>query len=201
MSTLDHLKWAIDSRARNQRCALKLLKLFKEHSKQWSTKAWSRAAQELLAASFSLWRAAFLADKTAKRAEVFQDAIEFLEKIIEDNAISYAQDKQCKEWTFNYYTKNARAALIALNENWPVEVPKYVNSNRKPVERWDYCQNLLDSAVEGFERLASARKAKKVARKEVVERRRAAKIRKQKSRAFTLSQKAANPLAINTSQP
>src|SRR6266436_4940320 len=102
---LEHLEWAVESRARNQRCAVRLLRLFMEYEEQWKTQRWARAAQDLLSVSFSLWRAAFLADKTAKRAAVFSHATDFLEKIIEDNAISYLQDRKCNEWTFNYYTR------------------------------------------------------------------------------------------------
>jgi len=77
---LAHFKWAIESRARNQRCALQLLEIFLEYKELWTTARRARAAQDLLSVSFALWRAAFLADKTAKRAAVFKDAVHFLEK-------------------------------------------------------------------------------------------------------------------------
>jgi len=78
---IEHLQWAIESRAKNQRGALRLLRLFHEFEEQWKTKKWAVAAQDLLSNSFSLWRAAFLADKTAKRAAVFLDATIFLTKM------------------------------------------------------------------------------------------------------------------------
>jgi hypothetical protein len=56
-----HLQWAISIRARNQLCSLNLLALFEEYEEQWKTKKFARAAQDLSAAAFSLWRAAFLA--------------------------------------------------------------------------------------------------------------------------------------------
>jgi hypothetical protein len=151
---LAHLEWAIESRSHNQRCAVSLLRLFVEHTAQWNTKKWASAAQELLSVSFSLWRAAFLADKTATRSAVFSHAKDFLEKIIEDNAISYVQDRKCNEWTFNYYTRNARAALESLNKHWPKQVPAYTRGARTPTERWRYCQDLLDAAVKNFKALA-----------------------------------------------
>ena len=95
---IQHLRWAVESRARNQRSSVALLSLFMEYEAQWKTSHWARAAQDLLAVSFSLWRAAFLADKTAKRIAVVSHATEFLEKIVEDNAISYVQDRKCNEW-------------------------------------------------------------------------------------------------------
>jgi hypothetical protein len=149
---LQHLKWAIDSRARNQKCCFRLLGLFETYSDKWQARRYSQEAQDLLAVAFSLWRAAFLADKTGKRSEVFADAREFLEKIIEDNAISYPQDRKSKEWTFNYYTRNARYALQHLHGLRSEIVPEYkVLAKRSSTERWDYCQGLLDRTVNNFE--------------------------------------------------
>jgi len=161
-----------------------------EYEAQWKTRRWARAAQDLLAVSFSLWRAAFLADKTAKRTAVFSHATEFLEKIIEDNAISYVQDRKCNEWTFNYYTRNARASLEMLNKYWPNEVPSYVGRKRTPVERWDYCQELLNKAVKGFEIAAESILTKQGATRKGRETRLAAKVRKRKSRAITIAQRS-----------
>jgi hypothetical protein len=70
-TNLEHLEWAIQSRAKNQITSLRLLRLFEEHESTWKTSKFARAAQDLIAVSFSLWRAAFLADKTSKRADVF----------------------------------------------------------------------------------------------------------------------------------
>lgn len=149
-SRLRFLEWTVRSRAKNQVCAVKLLGIFEKYEDRWKTKQWSRAAQELTAVAFSLWRAAFLADKTNKRAEVFKHGRLFLERLIEDNAISYPQDKTSREWTFNYYTRNARYALKSMTQNWPAIVPEYQDAKRGPMERWDYCQSVLDTAVTKF---------------------------------------------------
>jgi hypothetical protein len=153
------LDWAIQSRAKNQICSLRLLTLFEEHEDRWKTRKFSRAAQDLIAVSFSLWRAAFLADKTSKRADVFDHGRKFLEQIIEDNAISYPQDKKSREWTFNYYTRNARSSLQELVKFWNGVAPAYLGKKRKPMERWDYCQKLLDEAVTNFGELLAEQKA------------------------------------------
>src|SRR4051812_43100849 len=92
-ASVEHLEWAIESRAKNQRACLRLLNLFEAHEDFWKSKEASRAAQDLVAVAFSLWRAAFLAEKSGKRSEVFAHGREFLRRIIEDNAISYVQDK------------------------------------------------------------------------------------------------------------
>jgi hypothetical protein len=148
---LAHLEWAVKSRARNLSSALRLLRLFEEHEKKWKTKTVSRAAQELIAVVFSLWRAAFLADKTSKREAVFAHGKAFLKRMIEDNAISYLQDKSSREWTFNYYTRNARYSLQFLAQKWTGIVPAFQDKKRTPTERWDYCQDVLDEALTNFE--------------------------------------------------
>jgi hypothetical protein len=152
MSTdlLNKLTWAANSRYRNQMCSVRLLELFVRYEAAWKTRRLSRAAQDLLAVAFSLWRAAFLANKTGRRAEVFMHGRTFLQQIIEDNAISYLQDKNSREWTFNYYTRNARSSLQILHEYWPNEVPPYEPRKRNAAERWEYCQLLLDKAVSSF---------------------------------------------------
>jgi hypothetical protein len=184
---LEHLQWAIKSRADNQRSAVRLLHLFWEYEGQWKTLRWSRAAQDLLSVSFSLWRAAFLADKTGQRVEVFSDATIFLEKIIEDNAISYLNDRNCKEWTFNYYTRNARAALENLHKFWPDQLPAYEGGKQTPTERWRYCQKLLDTAVENFQAAAEDIRTQNRSTKQAKEIRMAAKARRRKSREITLA--------------
>lgn len=147
----EHLEWSIQSRARNQSCSLRLLGLFHDYPNFWKTKKYAQAAQDLTAVAFSLWRAAFLAQKTGKRTEVFAHAKIFFERVIEDNAISYPSDKTSREWTFNYYARNARSSLETLHASWPEICQKYVVVTRKPTDRWDYCQMLLECAVDKFE--------------------------------------------------
>lgn len=150
---LKHLQWAIDSRSKNLQWSLRLLILLEESEEEWKTKKYSRAAQDLVAIAFSLWRAAFLANKTGRRVEVFSQAKSFLEKLVEDNAISYVQDKASKEWTFNYYTRVARSSLRALHQFWPDVAPEYSGAGLNPADRWDYCHQMFEQVVVGFENL------------------------------------------------
>jgi hypothetical protein len=182
-SKLKHLEWTIKSRNSNQMCSLRLLALFSNYETNWKTKKFARAAQDLTAAAFSLWRAAFLADKTGRRVEVFAHGKAFLERVIEDNAISYPQDKISREWTFNYYTRNARSSLQTLHKYWPDTVPVYEGKKRNATVRWEYCQQLLDEAVIGFEKLLNDRKsqadrAKRAKTVRVERKKRRAKVRK-----------------------
>lgn len=148
---IDHLEWAIQCRGRNQQTCLKILKSFENHEKKWQTKKYSPIAQDLLAVAFSLWRAAFLADRDGSRRHVFKNCSVFLRTLIEDNAIGYVQDKNTREWTFNFYTRNARYALEHLNKLREDIVPKYELGTRTAKERWIYCQNLLDTIVKNFD--------------------------------------------------
>jgi hypothetical protein len=186
---LEHLEWAIRSRAANQQCCLRILKLFANYPEFWRTKKFSRAAQELVAISFSLWRAAFLAEKTGKRGAVFAHGRDFLERLIEDNSISYPQDKTAREWTFNFYTRNARFSLEFLAKYWD-QVPLYKGDTRNAIQRWDYCQSLLDQAVVSFEGLLKAKKKAQNDRTKAKDVRRGAKQRRAKVRQLTLAGRA-----------
>jgi|GEM_PF-1873136 len=188
---LKHLEWVVQSRHSNQLCALKLLSLFYEHEERWKTKKLSRAAQDLSAVAFSLWRAAFLAEKSGRRASVFEHGKTFLERVVEDNAISYPQDKKSFEWTFNYYTRNARSSLTILHQYWPGQVPMYVGKKRNAKDRWDYCQSILEQAVCGFEKLLMDMNAEARRVKAAAEARTAKKQRRQTVRGITLAARAA----------
>jgi hypothetical protein len=186
---LTHLGWAIQSRAKNQACALRLLALFEKDRDTWKTKKYSRAAQDLIAVSFSLWRAAFLADKTGKRSEVFEHGRIFLERVIEDNSISYPQDKTSREWTFNYYTRNARSSLQELAKFWEIS-PAYEGKKRNPEERWDYCQSLLDQNVMRFEALLQKREKRLSERATATQVRQDRKSRRRTVRQMTLKDRS-----------
>jgi len=148
---LAHYEWAVERRYWNQKCSVRLLRLFDKYEKYWITQKLSRAAQDLLSVAFSLWRAAFLAEKESARAKVFAAGKQFLEAIVRNNAIGYVQDYNAREWTFNYYTRNARYALENLHKYWPALAEQYEGKKRTATERWDYCHELLEQTVEHFE--------------------------------------------------
>jgi hypothetical protein len=148
----EHLEWLIESRAKNQRTSGNLYRLLEEHEDQIRDTGRSREAQSLVAISFSLWRAAFLADKTGKKFSVFDDAKLFLGKMLIDNAINYSQDRAAREWTFNYYISVAEDHLNTffgsvdgleevLGGDWQDKSLSYAK------RRWDRCQAGLDMAV------------------------------------------------------
>lgn len=149
-ANLLQFKWAVESRSRNQMSVIKLLELFDKYDGRWRSKRYSRAAQDLASVAFSLWRAAFLADKSSKRSDVFAKGKAFLTRVVEENAIGFPQDKQWRDWTFNYYSRSAQYSLEHLAKTWSDVAPPFVHEIRSPSERWDYCQDLLDQAIDGF---------------------------------------------------
>jgi len=75
--------------------------------------------EALVAVTFSLWRAIFLADDAAGWEAVLTDAEVFLHKLIKDNSINYSDDWNNRNWSFVYYLNNARFRLSELVRTWP----------------------------------------------------------------------------------
>jgi hypothetical protein len=146
----EHLAWLVDSRTANQKTSLQLFRLFKDHPETIKNPKYSGSATALVAISFSLWRAAFLADKSGTDEATIKDAEYFLGKMIVDNAIAYPQDRKAREWTFNYYAANARSRLDRLARKWPDILPdapaRYIAT-----DRWNYLQSALEKSVSYFE--------------------------------------------------
>jgi hypothetical protein len=147
---LDHMRWLVCGRSRNQECCLHLYSLLQKYPDRWSGEN-SYAASNLVGAAFSLWRAVFLGEKEGSKQAEYQHLMLFLANVIEDNSISYVQDKRNNEWTFNYYVDNARLRLTELRNNWKKVVPEWEVEPRTPTERWDYAQTLLSTTVENMD--------------------------------------------------
>jgi hypothetical protein len=158
----EHLKWLVSSRAANQQAALELFNLFEQYPEKLKSAGLSRKAQSLVAVCFSLWRAAFLADRTGMRKAVFEDAKLFLGKMLIDNAITYPQDRGAREFTFNYYMTNATEGLLRFAEqHWPqidlILNTKWSALKKKklvaalattlPQRRWDKVEHAFEVAI------------------------------------------------------
>src|SRR4051794_35067504 len=119
--TVKHLEWLIKSRAQNQGTSLKLLELFRKYDRECDPDRLGYdgaiVAQILTSITFSLWRAAFLADRNPNSGP--KHAIDFLEKLVVDNAINYTQDRSARDWTWAYYISNAMYHIRQLEEVWP----------------------------------------------------------------------------------
>lgn len=151
--TPEHLDWLNESRRRILRSATDLRRLMDEHKTSLQQVMYRNVSEALVAICFSLWRAAFLADKTGEREAVFEDARLFLGKIIVDNAIAFTQDRIHREWTFNYYVSNAENRLWFLSKKpgtfngLYAGKPSGQEAKPMPQRRWDACQSALEGAL------------------------------------------------------
>jgi hypothetical protein len=156
------LEWSVSSRRKNQECTLGLYKLLGkyEDKKGWS-KDNSFIARSLVGIAFSLWRAAFLGDKkVGTNMESRKKATAFLGKVIQDNAITFSQDRDHKEWTYDYYIENAYLRLRHLysqhewlmecEPNWPYIKKSQMNPKEHWKEHWNDAHDFLLEAVNNF---------------------------------------------------
>jgi uncharacterized membrane protein len=86
-----HLKWLVESRRQNQEISAHLYELMT--LKCWKPPKLGYEAKTLVGIGFSLWRAAFLANKSGKLEETNAHATYFLGEMLETNAIAFTQDK------------------------------------------------------------------------------------------------------------
>jgi hypothetical protein len=144
-----HLTWLVRNRSANQKISLRLYKLLQAHPEKLKLTKNSVTAQNLIAATFSLWRAVFLSDKTGARGASLQDASAFLGKLIISNMINFSEDRAAREWTFNYYISDARYRLKKIAEDWKYELSPLAGK-QSPKSRWDHCHGELVRAVDLF---------------------------------------------------
>jgi hypothetical protein len=108
----------------------------------------------LVAIAFSLWRAAFLADRKGRIKGLSErklaDAEQFLRKILVDNQIGFAQDRLWCEWSFHYYLDDAHSRLADLEDDWDgLELGNLrpTRGQRTPRYSWDLLQDAFAKAV------------------------------------------------------
>jgi hypothetical protein len=108
----EHLAWAIDQRAEVQHTLLGLYGLVR-HRPPPSLDDDTRYLLDLLiGAAFSLWRAVFLAETVRDVVKIHRSQEAFLQKVITDNAITFADDRDNRHWTVEYYLENAKFRLV-----------------------------------------------------------------------------------------
>jgi hypothetical protein len=146
----EHLEWLVENRAANQRTSAKLYRLFKEYPKQVSNRPFASQAQALVAIGFSLWRSAFLSDKTGLLSDTNEDAEWFLGELLLTNNIAFPQDRKAKDWTFNYYAANAKFRLEIYAANYPGDFELGQVTAKSPKDRWKNLQHEFERAVEHF---------------------------------------------------
>jgi hypothetical protein len=157
-----HLKWLVESRRQNQEVSAQLYELMTPEC--WKSDKLGYEAKALASIAFSLWRAAFLADKSGDLEETNEHAIYFLGEMLETNAIAFTQDKKAKGFTFNYYLANVRLRLAEFKQDNPdfdVDerlLTRGMLNKIKPADRWRAFQQAFKDAVNHFEAGLCARK-------------------------------------------
>lgn len=155
----NHLKWLVESRRQNQETCTRLYELMTP--KCWKNSKLGYEAKTLVSIGFSLWRAAFLADKTGHLKETNDHAVYFLGEMLETNAITFTQDKKARGFTFNYYLANVRFRLAEFKDDNPnFEVADRLLQKGqlkllKPTERWRAYQKAFEDAVGNFQQRLS----------------------------------------------
>jgi len=89
--------------------------------KCWKNAKLGYEAKTLVSIGFSLWRAAFLADKSGDLKETNEHATYFLGEMLETNAIAFTQDRKARGFTstitwptFDSDSQNSRKTIPIL---------------------------------------------------------------------------------------
>jgi hypothetical protein len=109
---LKHMAWAIDQRAKIQNALLVLYSFVRSHAADAQKFDDRYLLDHLIGAAFSLWRAVFLTDTLREMEGIRQSQEKFLEKVITDNAITFADDKLHRHWTVEFYLEGAKLRLV-----------------------------------------------------------------------------------------
>lgn len=157
------LQWLVENRSKIQAHLWGLLKfLRRDDQRRWLTHQplYSNIFGLLVGSGYSLWRAVFLmgkidksGDRTTKRSlgRIFDEANNFLELLVRDNAIGYVQESKTRVWTSKYYLNGAiyRMQRIAMKlKEAQEEIPKELSAvlglsvdfgEREMTHAWEVC--------------------------------------------------------------
>ena len=162
-------KRSVERRSRIQYLLLELYSYGRDHlNRRVSSRV--LAFQMLSAVAFSLWRAAFLPGGERTWNKIESDAMKFLEVLIRDNAITFAQDRETRGWTFGYYLNSAYLRLAYLDKELltlpsahSTRINKFLKTQitKQKVEpnsyiAWDHA---YEAATEAFRKLSGNRRS------------------------------------------
>ena len=151
------MKWLVDNRIEIQKTAFNLYLLLPQVNGSAKLQT-SLIHQDLVGAFFCLWRGVFLAhEKSSDLGEPLEHAREFLKKVIDDNSITFGDDKKFKEWTANFYvdcagrilsgfppsmTGKATPRCETVSPQWAIEdYPSEIK------DRWRYNHKILKAKI------------------------------------------------------
>lgn len=165
----EHLEWLVNNRAATQHTSVKLFRLLKAHPTELEGGDFASPAQMLVAISFALWRSAFLSDKTGFLKDTNKDAFTFLGEMVLTNAIVFSNERNTKNWTFNFYAGGAFYRLQELTRTWVEFKPSPLHpplGSRTPKNRWAVLQKAFEKAVDHFEqRLNAPKRVRRIKRR------------------------------------
>jgi hypothetical protein len=154
----DHLTWLVENRSANQRATLALFVALTQNEIVINSNIiYANLSQELAGIAFSLWRAVFLSDLTGDVDDQLLDVKSFLGNLISNNSIGYSQDRGAREWTFQYYLKDARLRLQILANQPPdiVDLSDVYQPAGSAKEDWEIAQRALETAIRRFSAITS----------------------------------------------
>jgi len=130
----DDLQWQIERRFKISDLMRRMFVLYRDNKELPKSHKAHLSAQEkdewypinrMMGAAFSLWRSAFLTQASSSRQKVYDHTLEFIGKVLAQNAISFADDHRMCELTIVYYNANARYRIERLYQRAPklLELP------------------------------------------------------------------------------
>lgn len=128
------LRWLVESRSKIQAHLLELLILIRrDDQRRWLTQraVYANIFGLLVGSGYSLWRAVFLMDRKKPLIPTLEEARDFLELLVRDNAIAYVQESKTGAWTSKYYLNSAvyRMRRVAMKlEEANVQVPSQLRA-------------------------------------------------------------------------
>jgi|HubBroStandDraft_2_1064218.scaffolds.fasta_scaffold131831_2 hypothetical protein len=109
---LKYMTWAIDKRADIQHTMVALYEYVCSQPIDAQKFDDRYLLDHLIAAAFALWRAVFLADTLRGMEDIRRSQERFLEKVITENTITFADDKANRHWTVELYLEGAKLRLL-----------------------------------------------------------------------------------------
>jgi hypothetical protein len=164
LNALRGFKWLVTARNEIQSTMLRLLE-------EWDEIEDDRTREFCVGIAFSLWRAAFLIHEKetestfaleARSASPLEDhrdqsgrraahARQFLTRVIEANAITFADDDRFRNWTADYYVNNAVYRTLDVFDMQVFSVHKSPWPDHPPLslrEWWNYMFINLEEAID-----------------------------------------------------
>jgi hypothetical protein len=167
------MQWLVSNRSAIQQTALDLYDLLLEEGQNPPQKKTSFIQQDLVGAFFCLWRGVFLAhEKTSKFGTPLRHAKAYLTKIIDNNAISFNDDKNSMEWTANFYVDGAGRILAGFPSSTSSKatarcetIPPLWEIEKYPAQikdRWKYNHEILKGKIHSLRKDLADPKSKMI---------------------------------------